>query len=202
MSIDGKIATRTGRSKFSSDKDLGRVHRLRAGMDAILVGRNTVSVDDPYLTVRQARGRNPTRIILDPRASISLQSKIVRTAKEVPTIVVVTAQARPGRRSLLLERGLDVMQCGKSKIGLRQMLYRLASRGIGSILVEGGGTTNWHFLKSGLVDEIIVTITPYVVGGKEAVSLVEGMGYGTILHKFKLKQAKRMGNEVILRYVS
>lgn len=201
MSIDGKIASRTGRSKLSSLTDLARVHRLRAAVDAILVGRNTVSVDDPSLTVRRAVGRNPTRIILDPKASIPLDSKIVRTSKDIPTVLVVSETASYRRVSLLAGKGLQVIKCGRREINLRKMLGLLAKKGIKKILVEGGGTTNWYFLRERLVDEILVTVTPYIVGGREAVSLVEGHGFGNISHSFKLRQVKRTGNEIVMRYV-
>lgn len=201
MSIDGKIATRRGKSKFSSNKDLARVHRLRGSVDAILVGRNTVSVDNPSLTVRHAKGRNPIRIILDPKATISSSSKIVKTSRNIPTMAIVSEIAPVRHTSLLVKKGLEVIKCGKTKIDLKKLLSILAKRGIRKILVEGGGTTNWYFLKEKLVDEIIVTVTPYVVGGKEATSLVEGHGFENISYPLRLKQAKRIGNEIVLRYI-
>ncbi|WP_166392401.1 2,5-diamino-6-(ribosylamino)-4(3H)-pyrimidinone 5'-phosphate reductase [Candidatus Nitrosotalea sp. TS] len=200
MSMDGKIATRKGESKFSSSKDLARVHRLRGSVDAILVGRNTVSVDNPSLTVRHAKGRNPLRIILDPKATISPSSKIVKTSKKIHTMAIVSETAPSRRVSILAKKGLEVIKCGKIRIDLKKLLSILAKRGIRKILVEGGGTTNWYFLKEKLVDEIIVTITPYVVGGKESVSLVEGHGFDKISYPLKLKQVKRMGSEIILHY--
>ncbi|NHI04218.1 Diaminohydroxyphosphoribosylaminopyrimidine deaminase [Candidatus Nitrosotalea sp. TS] len=198
--MDGKIATRKGESKFSSSKDLARVHRLRGSVDAILVGRNTVSVDNPSLTVRHAKGRNPLRIILDPKATISPSSKIVKTSKKIHTMAIVSETAPSRRVSILAKKGLEVIKCGKIRIDLKKLLSILAKRGIRKILVEGGGTTNWYFLKEKLVDEIIVTITPYVVGGKESVSLVEGHGFDKISYPLKLKQVKRMGSEIILHY--
>lgn len=201
MSMDGKIATRKGESKFSSSKDLARVHRLRGSVDAILVGRNTVSVDNPSLTVRHAKGRNPLRIILDPKATISPDSKIAKTSKKIHTMAIVSEIASSRRVSILEKKGLEVIKCGKIRIDLKKLLSILAKQGIRKILVEGGGTTNWYFLKEKLVDEIIVTITPYVVGGKESVSLVEGRGFDKISYPLKLKQVTRMGSEIILCYI-
>ena len=202
MSIDGKIATRTGRSRLSSDRDLARVHGLRGKVDAILVGRKTISVDNPSLTTRRAKGTNPIRIILDPSASIPINSKIVKTSREVPTMLVVSQMA-PAKRILLLSRkGLQVMRCGRTKIELGRLLDILAGQGIKKILVEGGGITNWYFFEEGLVDEIIVTIAPYVIGGRESVSLVEGLGFGNISYSFRLKQIRRAGNEIVLHYVA
>lgn len=201
MSIDGKIATHTGRSDLSSRKDLIRIHKLRTSVDAILVGKNTVNVDNPSLTVRRVKGRNPMRIILDPKACISLDSKIARTSKTVPTMIIVSDLASSKRAALLAMKGMQVIRCGKQKISLKRLLSILAKKGIKKILVEGGGTTNWHFLEERLVDEILVTITPYIVGGKESTSLVEGHGFSNMSHSFRLKQIKRIGNEIVLRYV-
>jgi 2,5-diamino-6-(ribosylamino)-4(3H)-pyrimidinone 5'-phosphate reductase len=202
ISIDGKIATRKGESKFSSTKDLIRVHRLRGNVDAILVGRNTVSVDNPSLTVRHVKGRNPIRIILDPKATISSSSKIVKTSKKIPTMAIVSEIAPARHVSLLTKKGLEVIRCGKIIIDLKKLLSILAKRGIRKILVEGGGTTNWYFLKEKLIDEIIVTITPYVVGGKKSVSLVEGHGFDSISYPLKLKHVKRVGDEIVLHYIT
>ena len=201
MSIDGKIATRTGKSGLSSGTDLIRVHKIRGSVDAILVGKNTVFIDNPSLTVRHVKGRNPIRLILDPRATISLGSKIVKTSKTVPTIVIVSEMASSRKASQLAKKGLQVIRCGKIGIDLKRLLSILAKLGIKKILVEGGGTTNWYFLKERLVDEILVTVTPYIVGGKKSVSLVEGHGFDEISYSFKLNQVKRIGNEIVLRYV-
>lgn len=201
MSIDGKIATRTGISRLSSAKDLARIHRLRAKVDAILVGKNTVVVDNPSLTVRRAKGSNPIRIVLDPSASISTNSKIVKSSRSVPTIVIVSDMASKTRTLLLAKRGLVVLSCGKREIDLKKLLSLLHQRGIKKILVEGGGVTNWYFLSYGLADEILVTITPYIIGGRNAVSLVEGNGFSSISCRFRLKEFERLGNELVLRYV-
>ena len=92
-SLDGKIATKSGDSRFSSGKDKTRVYRLRATVDAILVGKNTVKRDDPILTVHQVKGKNPIRIILDSRATISTKSRIIKTCNKIPTIIAVSKKA-------------------------------------------------------------------------------------------------------------
>ncbi|MDE1867437.1 MAG: dihydrofolate reductase family protein, partial [Thaumarchaeota archaeon] len=133
ISIDGKIATRTGKSKLSSKKDLTRVHRLRSGVDAIMVGKNTVSVDNPSLTVKYVKGKNPVRIILDSKATISTNSKIVKTARTTPTMLIVSETAPTRRVSLLTKKGLEVIKCGKARIELRKLLSILSKRGIKKI---------------------------------------------------------------------
>ena len=201
ISIDGKIATRTGRSNLSSKKDLVRVHNLRKSVDAILVGKNTVNVDNPSLTVRYVKGKNPIRVILDPNGRLSPKSKVIRTAKKTPTILVVSENASRNVEKLVA-KGVQVIRCGKKQINIKKLLQILGKRGIKRIVVEGGGTTNWYFFKEKLVDEIVITVTPYVLGGSTAVSLVEGIGFENISNQFKLKKIKKIRNELVLRYVS
>jgi 2,5-diamino-6-(ribosylamino)-4(3H)-pyrimidinone 5'-phosphate reductase len=201
ISIDGKIATRTGRSNLSSKKDLVRVHNLRKNVDAILIGKNTVNVDNPSLTVRHVQGKNPIRVILDPTGSLSPKSKVIKSAKKTPTILVVSENASKNVEKLVA-KGAQVIICGKKKINLKKLLQILGKRGIKRIVVEGGGTTNWYFFKEKLVDEIIITVTPYVLGGSTAISLVEGVGFENVSNSFKLKKIKKIQNELVLHYVS
>ncbi|MDR3781764.1 MAG: 2,5-diamino-6-(ribosylamino)-4(3H)-pyrimidinone 5'-phosphate reductase, partial [Candidatus Nitrosotalea sp.] len=177
MSIDGKLATRTGRSNLSSKRDLIRVHKLRKTVDAILVGKNTINIDDPLLTVRYVQGKNPIRIILDSKGSLSPKSRVIETAKKNLTILVVSENA-PRKVERFIAKGVQVIRCGKNKINLKKLLQILGKKGIKRIIVEGGGTTNWYFFKEKLVDEITITIAPYVIGGSTAISLVEGDGFG------------------------
>jgi 2,5-diamino-6-(ribosylamino)-4(3H)-pyrimidinone 5'-phosphate reductase len=203
MSMDGKIATRTGNSELSSKEDLIRVHKLRANVDAILVGKHTVMIDDPLLTVKYVKGKNPIRIILDSTASIKSTSKIIKTCKTIPTIIVVSEKATQKNIIRLEKEGLEVIKCGQNEINLKKLLHILRKKNIKSLLVEGGGLTNWSFIKNGLVDEIIVTITPYVIGGSNAISLFQGKGFDKISHAptVTLKKINRMKNELVLHYV-
>jgi len=202
MSLDGKIATRTGNSKLSSKEDLIRVHKLRANVDAILVGKHTVLIDDPVLTVKHVKGKNPIRVILDSKASIKSDSKIIKTCKTIPTIIVVSEKATQKNIIRLEREGLEVIKCGQNKINLKKLLHILRKKNIKSLLVEGGGLTNWSFIKDGLVDEIIVTITPYVIGGSNAISLFQGKGFDKISHApmLTLKKINKMKNELVLYY--
>ncbi len=128
MSIDGKIASRSGDSRLSSKKDLVRLHRLRRNMDAILVGKNTIVVDDPLLTVRHVKGKNPIRIILDSRGTIAKSSKIIKTASKIPTILVVTEKA-PKTLDKLAKKRVKVIRCGQDKIDLKRLLKILLKKG-------------------------------------------------------------------------
>jgi 2,5-diamino-6-(ribosylamino)-4(3H)-pyrimidinone 5'-phosphate reductase len=202
MSIDGKIATRTGNSELSSRKDLVRVHKLRASVDAILVGKHTLMIDDPSLTVKYVKGKNPTRIILDSAGSIESTSQIIKTCKMVPTIIAVSEKITQKNIIRLEKEGLEVIKCGQNKIDLKKLLHILRKKNIKKLLVEGGGTTNWSFIKNGLVDEMIITITPYVLGGSSAISLVHGEGFDKIAQAplLKLKKINRIKNELVLHY--
>jgi len=202
ISLDGKIATRSGDSQLSSKKDSRRVHKLRSGVDAILVGRKTVSVDNPLLTVRHLKGKNPTRIILDSKGTIRSDSKILKTCKKVPTIIVVSEKITKSNLARLQKFPINVIQCGKNKINLKQLFRILYRKKIKKILVEGGGTTNWSLIECKLVDEIIVTVTPFIIGGKKAISLVEGKGFDSIPKSLSLKLKKiiKMNSEIVLNY--
>jgi 2,5-diamino-6-(ribosylamino)-4(3H)-pyrimidinone 5'-phosphate reductase len=201
VSVDGKIATRTHRSNLSSRKDKVRLHRLRSKVDAILVGKNTVKIDDPLLTVRYVRGKNPTRIVLDSRAEISTRSKIIRTSHKVPTIIVVSDMAPQRRLDALARYPVQIMRAGKAKVDLKRMFSILKKQNIMTVLAEGGGTLNWELVRQGLVDEMIITVTPYVVGGRDATTLVEGSGFTKITKRFTLEKITRQKDEVVLYYI-
>ncbi len=202
MTLDGKIASKTGDSELSSKQDKVRIHKLRSKVDAILVGSNTVKRDNPLLTVRYAKGKNPIRIILDSKGNINSKSKIVRTSKKIPTILAVSKKATKKNIVKLKKHSIEVIMAGETHINIKSLLKKLSKKKIKTILVEGGGNVNWTFIKEGLVDEIIITVSPYLLGGINAISLVEGEGFSKIQQssKLKLKKINRSGNEVVLHY--
>jgi 2,5-diamino-6-(ribosylamino)-4(3H)-pyrimidinone 5'-phosphate reductase len=203
MSLDGKIATYTGDSRMSSPGDLRRVHRLRASVDGIMVGMRTLLRDDPKLTVKFAKDHRPHRIIVDSYAQTPLTSYVVRTAREIPTIVAVTSRASKNRIEILESRGVKVVICGKGPlVSARILLQTLRKIGLRRILLEGGGALNWSMLSNGLVDEISVAITPRILGGEKAVSLVEGMGSPLVKDgvKLKLLNTAKYGPDLVVHY--
>jgi len=202
ITLDGKLATRTGDSKLSSKKDKIRVHKLRSKVDAILIGKNTVKIDDPLLSVRNIRKKNPVRIILDSNATIHTNSRILKTCSKIPTIIAVSKKAPKKNLQKLEKFPVQVIVCGNYTVNIKKLLEILKKKGIKNILVEGGGTTNWAFVKENLVDEAMITITPYLVGGINATTLVDGDGFSTIAEsvKLKLKNVTKTKNEVILHY--
>jgi 2,5-diamino-6-(ribosylamino)-4(3H)-pyrimidinone 5'-phosphate reductase len=201
-SLDGKIATKSGDSRFSSKKDKTRVYKLRATVDAILVGKNTVRRDDPILTIHQLKGKNPIRIILDSKATISTKSRIIKTCNKIPTILAVSKKAQKNNLKRLEKFPLKIIVLGKNNVDIKKLLMILWKLKIKKILVEGGGTVNWEFVNQNLFDEIIVTITPFLVGGKDAVSIIEGNGFSKIVksRKLQLEKILRLGNEIVLHY--
>ena len=202
ITLDGKLATRTGDSKLSSKIDKIRVHKLRSKVDAILIGKNTVEIDDPLLSVHNIRKKNPIRVILDSNATIRTSSRILKTCSKIPTIIVVTKKAQKKNLKKLEKFPIQIIVCGNQAVNVKKLLGILNKKGIKNILVEGGGTANWAFVKENLVDEAIITITPYLVGGITATTLVDGDGFSTITKsiRLKLKNVKKMKNEVILYY--
>jgi 2,5-diamino-6-(ribosylamino)-4(3H)-pyrimidinone 5'-phosphate reductase len=202
ITLDGKLASRNGDSKLSSKIDKIRVHKLRSKVDAILIGKNTVKIDDPLLSVHNIKKKNPIRIILDSNATIRTSSRILKTCSKIPTIIVVTKKAQKKNLQKLEKFPVQIVVCGNNTVSIKKLLVTLKKKGIKNILVEGGGTTNWAFVKENLVDEAIITITPYLVGGMTATTLVDGDGFSTITKsiRLKLKNVKKMKNEVILHY--
>lgn len=202
ISLDGKITTRTGDSKLSSKKDLIRLHKLRSKVDAILIGKNTVKKDDPLLTVRYCKGKNPTRIILDSSGTISINSKILQTSNKVKTIIAVSKKITKKNYQKLIKFPVDVIVMGENRVNVKSLLRNLGTQKIKTILLEGGGSINWEFIKKNLVDEFFITITPYILGGTDAISLVQGKGFDTILKSTKLRliSIRRLENDVILHY--
>jgi 2,5-diamino-6-(ribosylamino)-4(3H)-pyrimidinone 5'-phosphate reductase len=202
MTIDGKIATVTGDSKISSPIDLKRVHKLRAEMDAIIVGISTVIADDPLLTVRHVDGKNPARVIIDSNGSISLNSRIINTANNVKTMVAVSEKAEQKRITDLEKYNVEVIRCGKDRVDLKKLFHLLESRDMKNIMIEGGGEVIWSILKEKLATELNVTIAPLIVGGRNAKTMAEGEGFKKMAEaiNLKLERVERYDDEVILYY--
>jgi len=202
ITLDGKIGQKNKHIVLSSKTDKIRVHKLRSKSDAILVGKNTVEQDDPLLTVRYAKGKNPIRIILDSHGTIKNNSRIIKTCKRVPTIIVTSEIISKPNLNRLRKLPVDVIICGKNQVNLTKLLPVLSKKGIKTVLLEGGGTLNRSFLKNNLIDEMIIALTPYVLGSKNTVNLFEGISFPSLKTKFplKLKNVQKNGNELILNY--
>jgi 2,5-diamino-6-(ribosylamino)-4(3H)-pyrimidinone 5'-phosphate reductase len=205
MTIDGKIATNLGDSAISSKQDLRRLHRLRSSVDAIVIGISTVIVDNPRLTVRLVKrcGTTPVRIIVDSTGRIPLDSKILKSASKINTIVAVTSRTSDRRIDKIKSAGAMVIVAGARTVDLKELFCILKKMGFNKILVEGGGELNWSILQLGIVNELMVTVAPRIVGGRTATTLVEGDGYTRISESIKtelIKISRQTTGEVILYY--
>jgi len=202
ITLDGKLATRIGDSELSSKIDKIRVHKLRSKVDAILVGKRTVEIDDPLLSVRRIKAKNPVRVILDSNGTVNTNCRILKTCSKIPTIIAVSKKARKKDLERLKKFSVTVIVCGKDKVDIKKLLRILKEKKIKNLLIEGGGITNWSFLEANLIDEAIITISPYLLGGSDAPTLVDGNGFSTIAKstKLKLKNITKMKNEIVLHY--
>jgi diaminohydroxyphosphoribosylaminopyrimidine deaminase/5-amino-6-(5-phosphoribosylamino)uracil reductase len=179
MTLDGKIATRTGHSRWISSPASRRcVHQLRGRVDAILIGRRTAEVDDPLLTARPPGPRMATRIILDSQARLALDSQLVRTARETPVLIATGPQAGDAACRRLHDAGCEVWTSTADDANerLRNLLDELGRRRMTNVLVEGGGQLLGSLLDAGEIDEVHVFIAPQLAGGRDAPSPVGGRG--------------------------
>ena len=203
MSVDGKIApaNRIGRefTKFMTPQHQKILHRIRARVDAIIVGVDTIIADDPSLTVRAVKGKNPIRVVLDSSARTPLTSRILNT--EAKTIIVVTQKAQKERIESLRNKKAEVILSNSARrVDLRELIGELRNRGVNKVLIEGGGEVRWSFFKENLVDELFVWIMPYVWGGRDAPTLVDGEGFlkAEDAMSLKLEDMKFVNNIIIL----
>lgn len=180
MSLDGKLAARTGISKWISNAaSRAIVHQIRGRVDGILVGLGTALADDPLLTARPEGPRVAARIVLDSQARLPLTSQLVRTAREIPTILFATSLAPADRVAALSAMGVDVVPVAPDSFqhpDLAECLQILGQRRMTNILVEGGSGVLGSFFDRQLVDEVHVFIAPILIGGQSAPSPVGGQG--------------------------
>lgn len=192
MTLDGKLATRTGDSKWISSEESRRiVHELRGRMDAIIVGIGTALADNPLLTARPAGPRVATRVVLDREARLPIDSQLVHTALEAPVLVAVRSTADAERCAALTAAGVEVLKLDGGASGdvwLDQLLKDLGGRKMTHVLVEGGARLLGSFHDAGFVDEVHAFVAPIIAGGGEASSPVGGAGID------QMSEALRLGN--------
>jgi diaminohydroxyphosphoribosylaminopyrimidine deaminase/5-amino-6-(5-phosphoribosylamino)uracil reductase len=174
QTLDGRIATATGHSRWiSSPPSLRLAHTLRTTHDAILVGAGTILMDDPELTVRLVKGKNPLRIVLDSNLCIPLTAKVLRNQDQARSLVVASPSAPPEKYEALHEMGIDTLSVDETadgRIDLRKLLRALGGKDVASVLIEGGATVITSILKEKLADRLMVVVAPKIIGkGIEAV---------------------------------
>ena len=205
MSADGKISSPTGESRLSCPHDKMRLHSLRAINDAVMIGANTAIKDNPNLTVRYVKGSNPIRVLVDGKLKVPLNLKLFNT-REAPTVVLTSSHAPKGKVKSLESKGVKVIviQSTQPSIPLNEGLRKLYDLGIRSLLVEGGGNLIWSLFKEKLVDELRVTISPYIIGGEKSITPVEGQGLPSLKDWIKLRLINHLicecGQEIHLIY--
>lgn len=211
MTLDGKIATRTGHSKWiSGEASRGRVQQTRNALKGIMVGIGTVLNDDPMLTCRIDGGRNPIRIICDSKLRIPLSSQVVTTAKEVATIVatiephVEYTRFWNEQKAALEEQGVEVVVVKEvnDRLDLKDLMRQLGERKIDGILLEGGSTLNYAALQAGIVNRIEAYIAPKLFGGAGLYTPVggEGVEYATEGIECRLLTADKIEEDILLTY--
>lgn len=189
MTLDGKIATATGESQWITGEEARKyVHRQRHKYSAIMVGVGTVLADDPLLTCRLAEGKNPIRIVCDSQLRTPLAAQVIKTAKEVPTILATCCMDREKQQSYLAQ-GCRVITTPvlEGHVDLPFLMKQLGREGIDSIFLEGGATLSWSALKSGIVQKVQAYIAPKLVGGAQAKSPIGGIGFSALSESVSLE---------------
>jgi len=204
MTIDGKIASITGDSELSDEHDWRNVYKLRTQVDAIMVGKGTILKDNPKLHIKFHKHDGYCRIVVDSNLKIPINSQVITYQPNIyPTIVCTTENVPKGKIKDFKSRNVKIIKAGTGKlVDIKIMLSLLHEIGIKSILLEGGGTLNWSFIEKDLIDEIRLTIAPWIMGGQTATSLVEGEGFEKMIQgpRYKLMDVSQRDNYIVLKY--
>lgn len=204
--LDGKIADVNAKSEWiSSEESRKYVHSLRNKYDAVLIGANTALIDNPLLTVRHIEGRNPWRVVLDPELKLPIDLSLFRKNFDQRTIIVLCEKGLKKKRKLaqLENSGVKIIEAKKTDenfINLKYLLKELAKISITSILVEGGSKILTSFIKEKLFDDLILFISPKMLG--DGVSVVQNLGISSIKKtlNMKLKKCDVLDNDIVAEY--
>jgi 2,5-diamino-6-(ribosylamino)-4(3H)-pyrimidinone 5'-phosphate reductase len=206
ITADGKLTLKKGASskilmKYMAPETEVLLHETRADYDAIMVGANTIRIDNSFLTVRLVPGRSPLRVIPASMADIPLDANVLK--KDAPTVIAVAKKAPPERVEAIRRRGVDVILAGEDKVDLPLLMEILRrDRGVKKLMIEGGPTLNWHMLRHRLVDEIRLIHLPFIVGGADTPSLVGGMHIDSEsdMIRLALKRFYMCGSNLVTEY--
>lgn len=202
MSIDGKIATYSGESKWiTSQQSREDSQNLRNRLQSIMVGVNTVIADDPELTCRINNDKNLIRIIVDTNLRIPLDSKVIKN-EDKSTIIATTVDSDENKKQVLRKLGIKVIEVPRknNRVDLRELVKRLGQDGIDSILIEGGGTLNFSALQENIVDKVIFYIAPKILGGENSKSSIAGEGFSKLDEAVKLMNTsyRKIGEDLVI----
>ena len=201
MTVDGKIATEDSQLKISGKKDIVRVHQLRKEFDGIMVGINTVIIDNPKLTISKIKADkedNPARIIVDSSARIPLESKVLNDAAK--TILLVSKKAEQSKINKLKDK-CEIIIVGEEQVNLKEALEKVYEQGIHSILLEGGSTLNFSMFQNKLIDKVSICIGSKILGGKKSKTFVDGDGFNKDnCVNLKLEKYYTIDEDIVLEY--
>ena len=212
MTLDGKIATRTGSSEISGPEDLERVHEIRKEVDAIMVGIGTVLADDPRLTVHKINAKkedNPIRVVVDNKARTPIDFRILNDDAE--TVIAVSSICDENNpdcdmeavaRAKEISKKADVFYSSKESVDLVEFMEYLSSKGIETLMLEGGSTLNFSMIRENLIDEVKICIAPMIVGGKDSKTFFDGEGFDYMKDAVPLKLEKYypLGKDFVMEY--
>jgi diaminohydroxyphosphoribosylaminopyrimidine deaminase/5-amino-6-(5-phosphoribosylamino)uracil reductase len=200
--LDGRIATRKGDSKWiSGEASRHFVHRLRDQVDGVVVGIGTVLKDDPQLTTRIKKGRDPYRIILDSQLKIPEEAQVLGKPS-LKTIIATTELAARDKVEKLEKKGVQILilNSKQGRVDLKNCLSKLGELGITSLLLEGGSQVNGSFLDEGLIDKVLFFLSPKLIGDREALGIFGGSGKETLKEAISLSdlRVKRIGQDILV----
>lgn len=201
MSLDGKIATADGESQWISCENSRReVHELRHAYMAIMVGSETVLADDPMLNCRLVEGKDPIRVVVDSGLRIPLEARLVKTARDIRTIVACTSQASEEKKERLTAAGVEVLTVDEKNghVDLKALTVMLGQMQIDSILLEGGATLAYAAFEAGIIDKVQMYIAPKIIGGRTSKTPVGGTGIARLQEAWQLTgmTAETIGEDI------
>ena len=199
MSVDGKIATSTGDSKYITSKEARtHVHQLRSEVDAVMVGLNTVLRDNPELTPRLVKGKDPMKIVVDSKLKIPKSSNLMKNPAKL--IIATTNKASKNDIKKLQQKGINVIitQSSKGLVDLEDLMKQLGKHEITSVMIEGGSQLNSSAIKSGIVDKVLIFTAPKIIGN--GIGAIGSLGIKKIEKAINLKNpvVKKIGKDVLI----
>ena len=201
MTLDGNIATITGESRWiSCEESRKHVHRMRSRMDAIMVGVDTIIADNPQLTVRHVRGRDPLRVIVDTRLRTP-ESVTVLNGELSSRTIIATTESNPRVHLRYLKQGATILVCAEydGRVSMEDLLQKLGAMGVQSILLEGGSRLAGNMLQNGLIDELVIFIAPKVIGSNGfAPFTLQGITRMAQAIKLDFTTVSRSGSDIVV----